>query len=251
MREADVPRSRAALRSDETWTLTWEGSLSLDKADTAIDGPASATSQMFVDGAGMHIVDQTQPFCDAGVEPYDIVQLRGCDPSLGDAGCPLGYTCYVHPQSQVTGLGACMLIDEADRLANACKRLPDSLRRYTVGTHEERRAATLLPRKHELRTTPLDGCTDDAQCQSLADYALAQRQLAQPEGRHDGRPIRTRGVCQADPDRAAEGRAPASAASTSATTTRTARPAPSATPTRAPRRARATAWKASFRRSRA
>jgi hypothetical protein len=170
VREATFPDLRA-LRGDETWTLTWEGNLSIDTGVTAVNGPAIRESQMFVDGLGVHITDESKPFCNAGVEPHDIVQLKGCDPSLGDADCALGYTCFVHPQSKVTGIGACMLKDEADRLANACKDFLTTLRTYTVG-----KATTgqldLIPRKHVLRTTPVDGCTDDNQCKALADYAL-------------------------------------------------------------------------------
>jgi hypothetical protein len=170
VREAVFPDLRA-LNYDETWTFTWEGSLSKDSSIVAINGPAVRESQMFIDALGAHLVDQSKPFCAAGVEPYDIVQLRGCDPSLGDADCALGYTCFTHPQSKVAGLGACMLKDEADRLANACKPFLTSLRRYTVAKSTSGQL-DLIPRKHVLRTTPIDGCTDDTQCKELADYAL-------------------------------------------------------------------------------
>jgi hypothetical protein len=201
VRESVFPDLRA-LRSDETWALTWEGSLSLDSATTAIDGPAVRESQMFVDGAGMRMVDASRPYCDAGVEPYDILQLRGCDPSLGDAGCPLGYTCFVHPQSQVAGLGSCMLADEAEPLANACKSFLTSLRRYTVARAKSGELQ-LLPRKSVLRTTPVSGCSDDAQCQSLARYALSNANSLNPvddmtaEDPHSW-------ACQVDPDRRPE-----------------------------------------------
>lgn len=164
---------------DETWTLTWEGSLSQDKADSDVDGPAVRTAQFFVDGGGFRIVDQTAPFCAAGVEQYDIVQLRGCDPSAGDAECPLGYTCYVHPNSEVAGIGACMLEDEADRLADACRDFLTTQRRYTVGRSASGELR-LLPRKNVLRTTPVDGCVDDAQCDQLADYATELASSVQP-----------------------------------------------------------------------
>jgi hypothetical protein len=170
VREAVFPDLRG-LRYDETWTFTWEGSLSRDSSSVAINGPSVRESQMFIDALGAHLVDQSKPFCSAGVEPYDIVQLRGCDPSLGDADCALGYTCFTHPQSKVAGLGACMLKDEADRLANACKPFLTSLRRYTVAKSTAGQL-DLIPRKHVLRTTPIDGCTDDMQCKELADYAL-------------------------------------------------------------------------------
>lgn len=170
VREEVFPDLRA-LRSDEVWSITYEGPLSADKADTSIDGPAVRMSQLVLDSAGFRIVDETRPFCDAGVEPYDIAQLRGCDPTLGDAGCPIGYTCYVHPQSQIGGLGACLLKNEAERLSTTCSAYLRSVRRYTVGRTKSGELQ-LLPRKVALRTTPLDGCTDDAQCESLADYAL-------------------------------------------------------------------------------
>jgi hypothetical protein len=201
VRDATFPDIRA-LRADETWTFTWEGSLSQDTVTSAVDGPSVRESQMFIDALGAHLVDQSKPFCDAGVEPYDIVQLRGCDPSLGDADCALGYTCFTHPQSKVAGLGACMLKDEADRLANTCKSFLTSLRRYTVAKSTSGQL-DLVPRKHVLRTTPLDGCNDDAQCQQLADYALTLASSADP--RTDSTPNDThQWACQADPLRAPE-----------------------------------------------
>jgi len=177
IRDFEYPDLRA-LR-DETWAMTWEGSLSTDRADSDVDGPAVRTSQIFVDGGGFRIVDQAAPFCAAGVEQYDIVQLRGCDPSVGDAECPLGYTCFVHPNSEVAGIGACMLENEAERLADACKDFLTSQRRYTVGRSASGELR-LLPRKSVLRTTPLDGCTDNAQCEMLADYASELTSSAHP-----------------------------------------------------------------------
>ncbi|MDB4956326.1 MAG: hypothetical protein JWO36_3895 [Myxococcales bacterium] len=198
VRDLEFPDLRG-LRSDETWTLTWEGSLSTDSATTAIDGPPVRTGQMAVDAAGMRLTDQTHPFCDAGVEPFDVVQLRGCDPAVGDLDCAIGYRCYVHPASQVTGLGACMLTDEADRLANACKEFLTSIRRYTVGTTTSGELQ-LLPRKNVLKTTPLDGCTSDAQCASLATLAAKDLSSAQPGSDTTSADTHT-WKCAIDPDR--------------------------------------------------
>ena len=164
-----VYRDLRVLR-DEVWSLTWEGSLSLDSGSTDVDGPAVRVSEMIVDAGGMRLVDKAQSFCEAGVEDSDIVQFRGCDPSLGDAQCPIGYSCFVHPNSQVAGLGACMLEDEADRLAEACKDFLTSLRRYTVARSASGELR-LSPRKSILPTTPIDGCVDDNQCAALADYS--------------------------------------------------------------------------------
>ncbi len=169
-----------SLMADETWTLTYEGSLSADTSNVAIDGPAVRDGQLVVDGTGMHLVDPTRPFCDAGVEQYDVVQMRGCDPVNGNLDCPIGYSCYTHPESQVAGLGSCMLTSEADRLADACKNFLTSLRRYTVGRARSGEIV-LLPRKRVLRTTPIDGCVDDNQCKALADYALTNASSSEPK----------------------------------------------------------------------
>ncbi len=202
VRDLEFPDLRN-LYSDETWTFTYEGSLSIDTIDTSANGPSIRAAQIFVDANGMRLDDQTAPFCGAGVEPYDIVQLRGCDPSVGDADCALGYTCFVHPQSQVTGLGACMLTDEADRLADACQEFLISLRRYTVGPKTTSGELQLLPRKHVLTTTPIDGCTSDSQCQSLANYALQLQGPANPVDDTTPPDPHTYS-CQVDPDRKPE-----------------------------------------------
>lgn len=178
VRDLAYPDWRAL--NDETFTLTWEGLLSLDKSNVFIDGPPVRVGQLVSDNQGFRMTDKSGAFCDAGVEQFDVLQLRGCDPSVGDAECPLGYTCYTHPNSQVAGLGACMLSDEADRLADACKDFLTSQRRYTVN-RTEAGLVTLLPRKHVLPSSPLDGCTDDNQCEALADYAAKQATSAQPQ----------------------------------------------------------------------
>jgi hypothetical protein len=159
-----------ALPEAETWTMVWEGSLSLNAGDSSAGGPAIRESLLRVDSLGVHIVDDGKPFCDAGVERYDIVQLRGCDPTLGASDCPSGYTCFVHPDSKIAGLGACMLADEADRLANACRDFLISSRRYTVDTASTGELLA-IPRRYELSTTPVDGCVSSEQCETLAEYA--------------------------------------------------------------------------------
>ena len=165
---------------DETWALTWEGSLSADRGrpgDRWPGGPRQPDRGRRRGDADRRSVARRSAM--PASSTFDVVQLRGCDPSIGDAECPLGYTCYVHPNSQVAGLGACMLDDEADRLADACKDFLISQRRYTVGRSASGELE-LLPRKHVLRTTPVDGCVDDAQCEVLADYALELASSSHP-----------------------------------------------------------------------
>ncbi|HEY3801825.1 MAG TPA: hypothetical protein VGL61_04425 [Kofleriaceae bacterium] len=188
------------MASDETWTLTYEGSVSTDTADTATNGPPVRESMMQIDSTGMYMVDQTNPYCSAGVEPYDIVQFHGCNPSLGNSDCPPDYDCFVHPDSTVTGVGQCMLATEADRLAAACKEFLISDRRYTIGKATDGKL-TLLPRKHVLRTSPVDGCQSDMQCQNLADYALANNSPNNPIDDTTA-PDTHKWTCMLDPDRA-------------------------------------------------
>ncbi len=159
------------MSADETWYLTYEGAVSVDTVDTAANGPPVREGMWTTDATGMSITDQSLPFCAAGAQPWDVLQVRGCDPTLGNAECPPDYDCFVHPDSLVPGIGQCMLSTEADRLADACKEFLISDRRYTIA-QTTTGTITLLPRKHVLRTSPLDGCTDDTECQKLANYAL-------------------------------------------------------------------------------
>ena len=166
----------------QDWSMTWEGPLSIAASASSlitVDGPQIRTGQITVDGNGMKITDSARAFCEMGVEPLDIVQFHGCNPVNGDADCPSGYTCFVHPRSKVSGIGNCMAIDEADRLATACFDFLATDRRYTVGSAGPG-ALTLLPRKHELYATPVAGCTDDLQCNSIAQYAANNNVSADP-----------------------------------------------------------------------
>ncbi len=187
-------------RTEEAWSLIWEGTLSLDRIDTAVDGPAIRESEMRIDGSGLHLVDGSRPYCSAGVERFDLVQMRGCDLQFGNSDCPTGYRCFVHPDSQLS-IGACLLDDEADRLADTCKDFLTSLRRYTVGATKSG-DLQLLPRRHTLRTTPIEGCDTDAQCQSLADYALTQS-VSQHPSLDDTAPDTRTWTCNPDPLRSA------------------------------------------------
>ena len=198
IRDEVYPDLRATVT--QPWTMTWEGPLSNDTALTYVDGLQIRNGQMRIDGQGLHLIDNSRPFCDAGVEPFDIVQLRGCNPVNGDSECPAGYSCFAHENNLVSGLGACMLTSEAPRLATACKDFLTSARRYTVARAESGEL-TLLPRKHVLATTPIDGCTSSEQCQTLAGYAASLRatdslfQLKPTTDPH-------KWECQLDPDRA-------------------------------------------------
>jgi len=161
----------------EPWHLTYEGSLSRDLPTAAIDGPLVRIGTLHVDTTGMQLLDASAPFCELGVEPGDIVDLRGCSPTNLDRDCPANYTCFVHPKSNVP-FGACMLRSEAPRLADTCIDFLTTQRHYTVGINPstnpvQDRQLVLLERKHELTNTPIDGCVSDPQCQDLAALAAS------------------------------------------------------------------------------
>jgi hypothetical protein len=177
IRDEVFPDLRAS--RSETWTLTWEGTLSNDSLLANVDGPPIRHAQMLIDPQGIRLIDQSRPFCDIGVEPFDIVQLRGCNPVNLGTDCPRNYTCFVHEDNPVNGLGACMLESEASRLSVACKDFLVSARRYTVAQAESGEL-TLHPRKHVLSTTPVDGCVSNEQCSELASHALALRSEKHP-----------------------------------------------------------------------
>ncbi len=171
-------RDWRTLPLEEDWKFIWEGTLSLDRTDggQSTDGPQVRTGLVDVGGGGISVVDGAAPFCAAGVEPRDLVTLRGCDPARGDAQCGVGQTCYVHPEATVA-TGACLPKAQIDQLGGLCRDYLVSLRRYAVMDASAGRLA-LRERKRELRTTPVTGCTSDQQCQDLARY---DAQLASPD----------------------------------------------------------------------
>lgn len=184
---------------DENWFLTWEGQLSIDGTDLVVDGPSVRSGLVDIAGGGMRVIDQGRPFCAAGVEPFDLVTLRGCDPARGDAQCGTGETCYVHPDATVA-TGACLPTDRLEELSGACRDYLISLRRYSV-FESFAGELRLHERWHELRTTPPSGCTSDAQCMQLATFEKTLLQSAHPSEAADVEQPYTY-TCMADTSRA-------------------------------------------------
>jgi hypothetical protein len=197
VREAAYPDLRA-LRFDEEWSLVWEGSVSRDGDSSDTDGPPVRLGIFKVGGLGMRVEDPSHPYCSLGIEPNDIVAMRGCDPNLGDAQCPTGHSCYVHPDSQVSA-GSCLPTDAIDSLSAPCRDFLRSIRRYSV-KDVETGMMTLEERPRVLRTTPLSGCVDDNQCQDL--YLIEQQQLSDQHLIDDTTMPEARAFrCEPDPSR--------------------------------------------------
>ncbi len=155
--------------NNEDWFVTWEGSLSLDAPNVAIDGRPVRAGVMDNEQGVATVTEAGAPFCGLGVEEYDILQVVGCDPSRGDEQCGIGESCFVHNATpSVVSTGMCMPTDQVDALANQCRDVLITNRRYTI---REVHAGQLVlgERARVLRTTPMGGCTDDDECAALAE----------------------------------------------------------------------------------
>ncbi|MBT8494046.1 MAG: hypothetical protein KJO07_13410, partial [Deltaproteobacteria bacterium] len=94
---------------NEDWFVTWEGSLSLDSITEAIDGRPVRAGIIDNNQGLVTVTEAGAPFCGLGVEPYDFIQLFGCDPTRGNEQCSVGESCYVHPDTpENISTGLCM-----------------------------------------------------------------------------------------------------------------------------------------------
>jgi len=176
-REVVFPDWLAVHPEPQDWSVTYEGLLSLDSFAADIDGPQVRNGSLTVNGSDVKLNDPAGSFCQLGVEPYDAVQLIGCDPEQGDSQCGLNETCFVHPDApSVVTSGICLPVDKADELAATCRDFLITRRQYSASDVFADHV-TLIPRKRVLRTTPVDGCTDTAQCMMMAEV---ERTLSDP-----------------------------------------------------------------------
>lgn len=184
---------------EEDWSFQWEGTLSLDTGlESVVDGPQVRTSTVRLGGGSITITDPSRPFCAAGVEKYDHVQFVGCNPAQGDSQCGIGESCFVHPDSAVAA-GTCLPTDEVEVLASACRDYMVSVRRFAV-QQSTSGALVLSERRRVLRTSPVNGCSSNDQCQELANYAERFTSTEHPRD-DDTDPAPFQYVCAPDPTR--------------------------------------------------
>jgi hypothetical protein len=190
----------AAVRDVEQWSFVYEGVLSRDGPLSDIDGPPVRSGTIDVNGFEIALIDPSDSLCQMGAEPLDLVQLIGCDPSVGDLQCGLGETCFVHPEtpSSIT-TGVCMPSDRTEQLAASCRDFLISRRTYSAERVASDRLM-LVPRRRVLRTSPVEGCDSDAQCVQMAQL---EQTLTDPQHPVSlGTPIIERDwVCRQDPTR--------------------------------------------------
>lgn len=151
----------SSVPTDEQWLIRWEGGL-----HDARFGLAS------FDG-GFALRDGSAPFCNIGIEEFDTLRFVGCDPNLGGADCGLGETCFVHPDTPA-GLptGLCLPADRAGELSGTCRGVLTTLRTYSI-RKVDATGLELAESRRSLRSTPIDGCVDTAQCDVLWERETA------------------------------------------------------------------------------
>ncbi len=204
MRELNFPDWFGVRSQPQDWTVIYEGLLSRDTLGSDVDGPPTRSGTMTVDGYNVHLIDPAGSLCQLGVEPFDAVRLVGCDPQQGDGQCGLGETCFIHPDAPVSVTsGICLPADRAESLAAPCRDFLITRRQYSAASVSGDRV-TLIPRKRVLRTTPIDGCTSDDQCEVMADV---ERRLPDPthpaaEDPLPAEPVDYQWVCRPEPTRA-------------------------------------------------
>ena len=177
-REKTFPDLRRVL--NEQWAIAWQGPLSRDAGGVNIDGPPIRAGVITAGAGQATILDGAAPFCDMGVEPFDIVQFAGCDPSQGDSECGLGEECFVHPSAPATlASGTCLPSDRTDILAVECRDFLISNKTYSV-TETRANALSIVPRRRVLQTTPVGGCESDTQCMQMADVDRLIRDEGHP-----------------------------------------------------------------------
>ena len=201
VRERTFPDWRAIF--NEQVTITWEGGLSRDDALTDLDGPPVRNGLVEQLETRVRLRDPNSPFCQIGAEPFDVINLLGCDPSFGDAQCGIGEVCYIHPDAPtVVPTGVCMPAGKTDELSGLCRDFLITRRQY-VARSVYSGEVTLGNRRRVLRTSPIAGCTSDQQCQDMAAYEGTLADPRHPIDLPDTAPASDyQWTCAADPTRA-------------------------------------------------
>ncbi len=204
MRELNFPDWFGVRPEAQAWSVTYEGLLSLDGVGSDVDGPPTRNGTLTVDGSDVRLNDPAGSFCQLGAEEFDAVQLVGCDPQQGDGGCGVGETCFIHPDAPaVVTSGICLPADRAESLAAPCRDFLITRRVYAASSVSGGQV-TLIPRKRVLRTTPIDGCASDDQCEEMAEVERTLTDPSHPTAQGGPPPetIDYEWVCRPEPTRA-------------------------------------------------
>ncbi len=153
LRELNFPDWLGVRPEPQAWSVIYEGLLSRDGLGSDVDGPPVRNGTLSVDGSDVRLQDPAGSLCQLGVEPFDAVQLIGCDPQQGDGQCGVGETCFIHPDAPATvTTGICLPANRAESLAALCRDFLITRRVYSAATVSAD-SVTLIPRKRVLRTS--------------------------------------------------------------------------------------------------
>ncbi len=190
----------AAVKS-ERWSLAWEGPISRDVTQSFVDGPRIRHGVVDV-SESLSLEDPSRPYCAMGVDTFDIVTLLGCDSTRGDEDCGFGEVCFSDPSSSEGVTGLCFPDGQLESMAEICKDVLVSHRRYSVKEVFADRLV-LGERRRILRTQPQGGCVDADQCVLLARQEALLQRHGQPIDVSDDDlgPAHT-WACESDPTRA-------------------------------------------------
>jgi hypothetical protein len=182
---------------NDRWTVSWEGRIPGRR-----DSPGSVlAAELRHDGGEVAIRDGAARFCSLGAEPFDIAEIRGCNPAERGV-CGIGKECFIHPdQPTEVARGLCVPSDRIGQFADACGEVMATHKRYTI---EETYADRLVigERRRVLGSSPIAGCESDQQCGELADYEVRVRAGDHPIEAGEGEGAEYDWVCAPDPSRA-------------------------------------------------
>jgi hypothetical protein len=153
--------------TNEQVLVAWEGPLVAAGTEPRRNGAA-----IEVGHGGMVVHTPGALLCELGVQAGDIFEAAGCDL---DTDCRLGESCVVHPDAPSGVSGMCFPSERAADLRTLCRGLLTTSRRYTV-TEAADNHAVVVTRPRILDWTPIDGCSDGAQCMQIEDslFAIAE-----------------------------------------------------------------------------
>lgn len=146
---------------NEEWTVAWEGLLARRLGGTFNVGPARIT-----------LADQAGLFCEAGFELYDQISIGGCDRSFD---CAVDEVCVVHPEKPTFVPAVCVPAGQETRYVNLCREFMISARIYNAVSVKQNEVE-LVSAPFVIPYTPIDGCSDDAQCDMLGEKHLEDLQ---------------------------------------------------------------------------
>jgi hypothetical protein len=149
---------------DEQILISWEGPLTAPG-----QSPIKTDGRMEVAPDHMTVRAPGSLLCSLGPQVGDFVMLDGC---IDDTECGLDERCAIHPDAPAGTTGLCVAANRVTDLTGACRDVLIANRRYTAAEVGDDHIV-VVPRPALLYATPINGCTDSAQCEAIEDQLLS------------------------------------------------------------------------------